>query len=102
MDFSNRDSGTLAPGSRLGHWSQMVDSKSSIPITLPDDCQKLIRKSRYEMTSGTSDLTSEFQRDFIVFVGLYEIFSSVIATDRRFRVHICERRIFQKVFKISF
>ena len=60
MDFSNRDSGTLAPGSRLGHWSQMVDSKSSIPITLPDDCQKLIRKSRYEMTSGTSDLTLEF------------------------------------------
>ena len=61
MDFSNRDSGTLAPGSQsMGHWSQMVDSKSSIPITLPDDCQKLIRKSRYEMTSGTSDLTSEF------------------------------------------
>ena len=58
MDFSNRDSGTLAPGSI--RWSQMVDSKSSIPITLPDDCQKLIRKSRYEMTSGTSDLTSGF------------------------------------------
>ena len=61
MDFSNRDSGTLAPGSQsMGHWSQMVDSKSSIPITLPDDCQKLIRKSRYEMTSGTSDLTLGF------------------------------------------
>ena len=67
MDFSNRDSGTLAPGS-MGHWSQMVDSKSSIPITLPDDCQKLIRKSRYEMTSGTSDLTL---RDFTVFKGFY-------------------------------
>ena len=48
--FSNRDSGTLAPGPHH-HW--IIDSK----MGNNEDCQKLIRKSRYEMTSGTSDLT---------------------------------------------